>query len=505
MSDKISFGLEFDLGDQGQSAERQPDTPFHILLLGDFSGRANRGIRRPDKSTFRKIEVDRDNFEEVMERLKVCLDRVMVVEGESSVSLEFQELEHFEPDYLFDELSIFSNLRDLRNRLLSSSTFRDAADEVMSWTEYSAKPAPKPPEKAENSVGPDQPVDLDNFLDSIQDQPNGGVSMGSSSQTEWQQLMADIVSPYISPSKDPRQDELVKCVDNAIQATMIALLHHPSFRQLEANWRALNLITRNVDTDSTLKIFMVDVSKQEISDDLNSSDDLTSTQLYRLIVEQTQASSEGIPWSVIAGSYYFDDSEEDVSILGRLAKIAAAAKTSFLSSVSEGRLGRNEDCPELETVNRIDSDSWAVLRALPEAKHLSMVWPRFLLRLPYGSKTSPVDRFEFEEIPNHENRSGLIWGNPVFLLATQLGQAFSQSGWNASTSVRMEYGNLPVWIYQQDGETAAHPCGEYLLTDKNLEALHANGISPLISLRDRDRIAFDGVRSLKNAPLPIFD
>ena len=503
MSDKISFGLEFDLGGGEQSAEIQPDSPFHILLLGDFSGRENRGIRRSDKSTFTKIEVDRDNFEEVMERLEVCLDRVMVVEGESPVSLKFEELEHFEPDFLFDELTIFSKLRDLRNRLLSSATFSDAADEVLSWTKHATESSSESTE--ENTAEPQstqEVVDVDNLLDSLLEQPAGGVSMESSRQTEWQRLMADIVSPHISPSQDPRQDELVKCVDDAIQATMIALLHHPSFRQLEANWRALNLITRNVETDSTLKIFLVDISKQELSDDLNSSNDLSTTQSYRLIVEQAQ--SGGVPWSVVAGSYYFDDSKADVSMLGRLAKIADAANTSFAAGVCDGVLGKNEKAPELDVINPVGSDAWAILRALPESESLGLIWPRFLLRLPYGKKTSPIERFEFEEIPNHENRSGLIWGNPVFLLATQLGQAFSRSGWDATTGVRMEHGNLPVWIYQQDDEKMAHPCGEYLLTDKNIESLHASGILPLISLRDSDRITFDGARSIRNSPLRIF-
>jgi len=49
-------------------AEPRSDVPFRILLLGDFSGRANRGEPSPDR--LRPYLVDRDNFDEVLGRVR---------------------------------------------------------------------------------------------------------------------------------------------------------------------------------------------------------------------------------------------------------------------------------------------------------------------------------------------------------------------------------------------------------------------------------------------------
>jgi len=41
---RASVNLDVDTGTQPLHAVPEPDTPFRILILGDFSGRANRGV-----------------------------------------------------------------------------------------------------------------------------------------------------------------------------------------------------------------------------------------------------------------------------------------------------------------------------------------------------------------------------------------------------------------------------------------------------------------------------
>ena len=48
---------------QRDPVELSPDRPFQIAILGDFSGRANRGVSGPTHP----VEIDPDNFEQVME------------------------------------------------------------------------------------------------------------------------------------------------------------------------------------------------------------------------------------------------------------------------------------------------------------------------------------------------------------------------------------------------------------------------------------------------------
>ena len=69
--------------------------------------------------------------------------------------------------------------------------------------------------------------------------------------------------------------------------TMIALLHHPAFRQLEAAWRGVDFLVRRLETGASLKLFLIDVSQEELQADLLGTEDLTESGIYRLLVEKS--------------------------------------------------------------------------------------------------------------------------------------------------------------------------------------------------------------------------
>src|SRR5580700_11082243 len=111
MTTKASFAdVKLDVNAGANPSERQapatpePETPFRILLLGDFSGRASKA----DKPAIRwkPVPVDRDNFEEVLTRLGVeCPE----------LSMGFRELEDFHPDRIYQrQRELFESPRDVR-------------------------------------------------------------------------------------------------------------------------------------------------------------------------------------------------------------------------------------------------------------------------------------------------------------------------------------------------------------------------------------------------------
>ena len=60
------------------------------------------------------------------------------------------------------------------------------------------------------------------------------------------------------------------------------------------------------------------------------------------------------------------------------------------------------------------------LRDLPEASHLALLSPRFMLRHPYGKKSDPISAFTFEEFTPEEGLRGMLWGHPALLAASLL-------------------------------------------------------------------------------------
>ena len=74
----------------------KPETPFQILILGDFSAGSSRGLVAKTPTDRRPILVDRDNFDEVLARLGVEIHLPMGKKA-PPLKLRFRELEDFHP------------------------------------------------------------------------------------------------------------------------------------------------------------------------------------------------------------------------------------------------------------------------------------------------------------------------------------------------------------------------------------------------------------------------
>jgi type VI secretion system protein ImpC len=133
------------------------------------------------------------------------------------------------------------------------------------------------------------------------------------------------------------------------------------------------------------------------------------------------------------------------------------------------------------------SETWEELRKSPDARWLGLALPRFLLRLPYGKDTSPIEAIPFEEMPESEH-SAYLWGNPAFLCAYLIGQSFVANGWELGGRLQRRVDGLPMHVYREDGEPVAKPCAEILMTERDAENLLEAGFMPVASLKEQDAV-----------------
>jgi predicted component of type VI protein secretion system len=175
------------------------------------------------------------------------------------------------------------------------------------------------------------------------------------------------------------------------------------------------------------------------------------------------------PWAVLAGNYTFGKTTAEVRALRRIAELGRSLQAPFLAEAAP-------DTPTYE---------WAEFRSSPEAVWIGLALPRFLLRLPYGESTSPIESFDFEEMPKSVH-TAYLWGNPVFLCVALLARAFDASGWEME-SIPRQVDGLPLHIYYDDGEAVAKPCAEVLLSHSEAEYLLDEGLMPLVSVKGQDR------------------
>ncbi len=94
------------------------ELPLKILAMGDYTGRKdNRALedRKP-------INVDKDNFNEVMEKHDLSVDVTVPdmlsgTEGELAVGLKFKNLKDFTPEGVANQVPELKKLLELRNAL----------------------------------------------------------------------------------------------------------------------------------------------------------------------------------------------------------------------------------------------------------------------------------------------------------------------------------------------------------------------------------------------------
>ncbi len=470
------------------------DKLFRIAVLGNFRGDASRR-----SGPLHVARIDRDNFDSVMRKLEVRLDGIRIGPNASPMSIRFSTLEDFHPDCLVSNLDVFATLRSIRTRLQNPETFAEATKEFLALGgQFNDRMNETVPAQSQSRGHEDTPrhevtINEGSLLDQILE-PNDHMSTSDSSlrqesPNEWQRVIESIVAPYLVAGADPRQAELINGVDASLQATLSAVLHHPSFQALEASWRGLHLLVHRLETNAQLCVHLIDISKAELTKDLVGSSELTQTTIYQAIVEETLEVAGGEPWSLLVGDYSFGSGDEDAQLLRQLARIATVAEAPLIAGA------------DFKQFRSVSGEPWQLLRRSVEAGYVGLVWPRFLLRLPYGKETNPIDAFNYEEVGAESESPPLLWGNSSYLSALLFGQSFTENGCATFPSTECAVERLPVWVFNRDGAVELHPCGERLLTDSAAEQLMQLGITPLISIRDRDSVRIRGTSGLNGKRL----
>ena len=280
-------------GTQPAPEPLDPEAPFRILVLGDFGGAEGGSV-----ATRRLYAVDRDVLEEELGRLKVTLD--LPLDGGRRARVAPRELEDLHPDRLLRSVDVFGEWKGTRERLEDPRTFAEAAREVRAW----AGPAPARREDAPAPGGQDD----------IMGELLAGAARQAKPDADFEAELKAIVRPHLAPEEDADLPRLREAVDEARAGLLRAILHDPRFRELEAAWRALDLLVRRVE-DESVRVSFLDVSRKALLEDLTGHEKLSGTGLYRRLVTETVDTPGAEPWGAIVGLYEFGPTIADAAFL----------------------------------------------------------------------------------------------------------------------------------------------------------------------------------------------
>jgi type VI secretion system ImpB/VipA family protein len=488
MQYEVSFGQ---LGRAQRAAT--PTTKFRLALLGDFSGRANAGKLETGAALAKRkpIKVDVDTLDDVIARQNLSL-ALPLAEADSTVTVPIGSMDDFHPDQLVEKLELFEQLLTLRRNLGSRAGFDRAAKQVLSWG--GEAPLPPPPRRARGAA-----VATDRRLTDFA-RLTGRAVQGDAEDASVDDLMRRLVGPFIQPARDARQEQLTARVDEALSAAMRRVLHHPDFQAAEATWRGVEMLVRRIETDARMEIVLYDVSAEELAADLAATDALEDTGLYGMLVEQPALDAHQGPLGAVIGLYTFELMPPHADLLGRVAQIAAAARAPFVAGIGPDPLAL-----PVHDQHPLTKEAFAALQALPAAAYLGLAAPRFLLRMPYGKKTDPIDAFAFEEFTRQGGLGAMLWGHPALLPALLLAQTWAKQGAKMQLGSILTVGDMPYYVYTDtDGEQIALPCTERLYTERQAVQVASYRVMPLLSLRGRPEVRLGGFASLAGTPLAGF-
>lgn len=302
---------------------------------------------------------------------------------------------------------------------------------------------------------------------------------------------------------------LIAGIDSLLTQQMNEILHAPEVRQIEGTWRGLYYLVNNTETDQKLKIRVLNITKDQLADQLEDFEGQMWDQspAFKKLYTEEYSMFGGEPFGAIVGGYEFSHHPRDVGLLRNLSGICASAHAPFIAAAAP-QLFRMESWQELpnpqdlqQIVSSPDYASWQSLRESEDSRYIGLTMPRVLARLPYGAATVPVKGFAFEEEIDGKH-DHYVWMNAAFVMGVNINRSHKLYGWG--TQIRgVESGgavlNLPVHTFPTDDGSVAMKCPTEIAIDDRREAELAKlGMMPILHRKNTDIAAFIGAHSLQD-------
>lgn len=116
-----------------EGAQLVRELPFVVGVIGDFSGDPTQPLRPFGERKF--VQIDRDNFDDVMQRLapglKLQVENKLAGDGSTmAVDLRFNGIQDFEPGRVLDQVPALRALLETRNRLRDLLSKADRSEDL---------------------------------------------------------------------------------------------------------------------------------------------------------------------------------------------------------------------------------------------------------------------------------------------------------------------------------------------------------------------------------------
>jgi len=308
-------------------------------------------------------------------------------------------------------------------------------------------------------------------------------------------------------------------IDEILNDTVNAILHHRKFQKIEATWRGLLFLVNESDDMDDVKIRFLDVSWPQLVRDMDRAIEFDQSNLFRKVYNSEFGVAGGEPYGVLLGDYFVRHKPsagyktDDIGALREISQVAAASFAPFITSVDPALFGLDDFHGLGMPINyeaifsQAEYRNWNSFRETEDSRFIGLTVPRMLMRLPYEHDTFRSDKFAFNEDVSEPNNKNYLWGNACFAFGAVLIQSFSHNAW--FTDIRgchegIDRGgvvaDLPVPSFKTDKSGVALKYStDVLITDFSEKLLSEHGFIPFCHSRNTSHGVFYGNQSVQGA------
>lgn len=299
-------------------------------------------------------------------------------------------------------------------------------------------------------------------------------------------------------------DKIIASIDSRISEQLDAVMHHPDFQKMESSWRSLKFLIDRTDFRKNVKIDLLDMAKQALTEDFEDAAEIIQSGLYKQVYSDEYDTPGGEPYGVMVSNYDFNSGPEDIGFLQNISKVSAACHCPFIGAATPKFFGKDDigDLPKIEDLHtymdRSEFMRWNAFRKTEDSRYVGLALPRFALRLPYGPDTIPVKEFNYTEKITGEDHSKYLWGNGSFAFAANMVRSFIDNGWcvqirGPESGGKVE--DLPVHFFDVGKGTQMKIPTEILIPETREFEFANEGFIPLSFYKNRNYACFFSANS----------
>lgn len=527
-------------------ALEKKEIPFILGVIAPLSAKSDKIL--PPLRDRKMVQIDRDNFNKVLEsvepRVKFSVPNTLEGSGQLSVNVPFMHIDDFDPVVVVTRVPALNTIYGERSRLrdfMAKLDGNDALNNILAGVFSDAaksdelKAAVKTAKEADDLSTLEEQASVTEMLS------NGQMILEEAQKPYAVELIAEFVTQIME------KDDLLPTGDNpdynfgGMLTTRVAekdvlisnqlnhIIHHDDFQTIEASWRGLHFLVMNTETNTKLKIRLLNVSYEDLFKDLDKAVEFDQSALFKIVYEEEYGTFGGEPYSALIGDFQFGRTARDIKFLEMISGVAAAAHAPFIASAYAklfdmddfGNLYKPRDLSKIfESAELIQ---WRAFRESEDSRYVTLTLPKVMMRLPYHHEDNPVEGIYFDEdvaitltqddgseksIKQVDARK-ILWGNPAYILGQRITNAFSNYGWTAAIR-GVEGGGLveglPAYTFEtESGDFELNCPTQVAITDRREKELNDLGFMAICHCKGTNKAAFFGGQSTNKPKMYLTD